>query len=406
MPREKKQHLKRRKDGRYCAVYKGIQFMAHSEEDALEMRRRFRESQGTRNGNNTVFEYAYNWLPIHKASVSANTYNAYALYLNKLVSKIGRMIIRDVTPSDIKDVYNLFIGKSESTIRKARMLYVDLWDCAIEDGFAESNPCRSKAARPHHGSSGSHRALSQEEDELILIHENKLRKAVLLMRYAGLRRGEVLAFDIDKNVDFERNIIIIESAIRFEGNKGITVEPKTSAGKREIPLLDILRSELKDQHGKIIQGKVTSSMWRSLWTQYIHSLETRINNCPQKRWFHRTADWIMEHQDEWREYLAIRKKSPSAAEEFRLREWKSVSIRPHDLRHSYCTMLRDAGVDLKLAVKWMGHSDEKMVLRIYDHPSEKRIQNAIENLNQSTFHMQNNMQTKPTNQEHNDNPSS
>ncbi len=40
-------------------------------------------------------------------------------------------------------------------------------------------------------------------------------------------------------------------------------------------------------------------------------------------------------------------------------------------------MLRDAGVDLKLAMKWMGHADEKMILKIYDHISDLRTAQAM-----------------------------
>ena len=54
-----------------------------------------------------------------------------------------------------------------------------------------------------------------------------------------------------------------------------------------------------------------------------------------------------------------------------------VTIRPHDLRHTYCTMLRDAGVDMKQAMIWLGHSDEKMILRIYDHAGERRAATSI-----------------------------
>lgn len=392
--REKKQHLTQRKDGRFKAVYHGMQFFGRTEAEALAAREEYKKAEirgDLWNDNLTVFDYALKWLPVHKASVAANTYNSYANYLNKLVSQIGKMKMSDVTPSDIKAVYNLFLGMSESSIRKARMLYVDLWDCAIEDGVVKSNPCRSKAARPHHGPSGSHRALSEEEDDLILTHENKLRLPVLLMRYAGLRRGEVMAFDIDRDVDFDRNIIIIREAVHFEGNKGKRGDPKTEAGKREIPLLDILKAELEGKHGPVLPMKMTTSMWRSLWSQYIHSLETVVNGCSQKRWFHKTNAWIESHPEESKLYLSLKKKSQAEAEKYRLAEWKSVTIRPHDLRHSYCTLLRDSGVDLKLAIRWMGHSDEKMILRIYDHPSSKRVKSAIENMN---FQVQNKVQGK------------
>ena len=55
-----------------------------------------------------------------------------------------------------------------------------------------------------------------------------------------------------------------------------------------------------------------------------------------------------------------------------------VSIRPHDLRHTYCTMLRDAGVDMHQAMIWLGHADEKMILQIYDHVTDRR---TLESLN-------------------------
>ena len=54
-----------------------------------------------------------------------------------------------------------------------------------------------------------------------------------------------------------------------------------------------------------------------------------------------------------------------------------VNIRPHDLRHSFCAMLMDAGVDIKQAMIWMGHADEGMILHIYDHVRENRTQKSI-----------------------------
>ena len=63
-------------------------------------------------------------------------------------------------------------------------------------------------------------------------------------------------------------------------------------------------------------------------------------------------------------------------------DWKEWTVRPHDLRHSFCVMLRDTGVDLKLAIRWMGHADEKMILKIYDHITDLRIQSAIKSINE------------------------
>jgi integrase len=70
-----------------------------------------------------------------------------------------------------------------------------------------------------------------------------------------------------------------------------------------------------------------------------------------------------------------------------------ISIRPHDLRHTYCArFLRDAGVDMKQAMLWMGHADEKMILRIYDHVGEKRTRDSIDRVEKLLIGMQNGMQ--------------
>ena len=52
--------------------------------------------------------------------------------------------------------------------------------------------------------------------------------------------------------------------------------------------------------------------------------------------------------------------------------WKEYWVRPHDLRHSYCTMLYDSGIDLKTAQKWMGHADQTMTPRVYTHLTAER----------------------------------
>ena len=74
------------------------------------------------------------------------------------------------------------------------------------------------------------------------------------------------------------------------------------------------------------------------------------------------------------------KVKKAEAESLRLADWKSFSIRTHDLRHSFVTMLCDANVEKDLAMKWVGHADEKMINRIYDHVSEYRKEKATKDV--------------------------
>ena len=391
MVNEKKRHLKKRPDGRYATKYHGIFFYGATEAEAINAREAYKAAELLNiqhpSSAPTVYEYALKWLPVHKASVSKATYNSYANYVQTLVQDLGDKPMDQVSPTDIKEVYNHFLNSSDSAIKKAQMLYRDIWDTAIEDRIVTVNPCRSKSAHPHKGTVGTHRALTKEEDELLLWAPARFSLGALTMRYAGLRRGEIMALDIDRDVDFKRKIITVREAVRFEGNAGVIVDPKTKAGKREVPLLKILEDRMKGQHGPIVQTKsgktVTSSAWRATWDHYIAELESYLNNCSGIRWYHLTKDWIKDHPKEYIKYQLLKKKDPAKAEELRLSSWKHVTIRPHDLRHSFCTMCRDNDVDIKLCIKWMGHADEKMILKIYDHENDDRAKKAVKRMNKN-----------------------
>ena len=51
------------------------------------------------------------------------------------------------------------------------------------------------------------------------------------------------------------------------------------------------------------------------------------------------------------------------------------------LRHSYATMLYDAGVDIKTAQRYLGHADIQTTLKIYTHLSEQKQAQSLEALN-------------------------
>ena len=54
---------------------------------------------------------------------------------------------------------------------------------------------------------------------------------------------------------------------------------------------------------------------------------------------------------------------------------------PHQLRHTYATMLYDAGVDLKTAQQMLGHRDIKTTMGIYTHIAENRKKESTKRLN-------------------------
>ena len=124
-------------------------------------------------------------------------------------------------------------------------------------------------------------------------------------------------------------------------------------------MLDGLARELEHISGLLCPSAsgelMTESAWSRAWDSYLYALGEKKNGC-SRRW------------------------AKSA--------WVPVVMRAHDLRHSYCTMLYDSGVDLKTAMLWMGHADQTMTMQIYTHLTEtrrKEAENALRSAQKASF---------------------
>ena len=139
-----------------------------------------------------------------------------------------------------------------------------------------------------------------------------------------------------------------------------TEEGKTENSIRQIPLFPPLRAVLEGRTGNLISSahgeRVNPTTWRTAWRSYVFCMETAINGM-QKRWYGKTR----EHK----KLLEEKKHLP---------DWISFDIVPYDLRHSFCVMCRsfDPPVEINTCRKWMGHSDLKMILKVYDSVDDGR----------------------------------
>lgn len=57
------------------------------------------------------------------------------------------------------------------------------------------------------------------------------------------------------------------------------------------------------------------------------------------------------------------------------------AISPHILRHTMCTRLAEAGVDLKTIQYIMGHTDVRTTMRVYNHVNQDRINIELKKIN-------------------------
>ena len=385
MPRQKKQQLKQRKDGRYCAVYKGIQFMGNTSDEALALRDAYKRKEQEGIGKvMTVGEYASSWLPIAFPEVRPNTYRGNATHIQKLVDVIGMEKLNGVTPTMVKRIYaEKYHGCSNSYIKAGRQLFCSMFDAAVADGYCRSNPARDKTAAPSKGKAVKERKFTPQHRQWIetLCTDHRCHAVVMAMLYAGLRPPEAKALKIERDIDFDNDLITLQEFAHIDVENGqkyaYTDTGKNDWAPRTIPLFKPLKDALKGKNGYLITSahgeKVTIQTWKVAWNSYKNSMETAINGC-HKRWYGKTK----EHQA----LLAAKKELP---------KWIEFDITPYTLRKAFCRWCRDNGVELNTCIHWMGHSDAQMILKVYDEVSDDRSAMQAERLNQM-LNMQNDMQ--------------
>ena len=372
--------LKQRSDGYYCAWYKGKQFLGKTEAEAKQKRNDYRYEceHGIEKPNPiTVFDLTESWLPVAKASVGKGTYNQYVSIMEKMTDFIGDKYVSSVSSADIKKVWSSYVGLSQSYIDKAKFLYKSFFQYAIDNRYCISNPMYSESSKPHKGKRGTHRCLTETEIKLIETVPHRVQAGAMFMLKAGLRRGEILAL---QKSDIHDDRIFVTKAICFVDNRPVEKSTKNESSERSVPLFaplkpfidSIVKLVLPDEKGKTCSETAFNRAWES----YMTDLSTAYNG-ERKRWYHLTKEWKQNHSEEYNHYLELKEKNKDEAEEYRLQGWTDIKFRPHDLRHTFVTVCRDKGIDIKICIDWCGHASEKMVLEIYDHPSSNREKNAV-----------------------------
>lgn len=376
MPRPKKQVLKKRKDGRYACRYHGQWFYSYDHDDCLKQREEFKKSIGK--VNYFLEDYAHEWFNLTYPNANPRTYETLNRHVKILCRYIGHISLGDVKPSDIKQVYSShYKTLSNDYIKQAKAIFCRLFDSAVSDGLIPSNPARDRSARPHKGTTGGHRAITDTEREWILTKclTHRTRPVVMAMLYAGIRPQEAKAMVIERDIDFKNNTVTVRQTAHTDPHNiqkyAFSDRGKTAKANRVIPLLPPLKSALEGQTGLLISSAhgepVTRATWANAWESYRNTMEREINGC-QRRWYGKTK----EHK----KLLSEGKPLPP---------WVSFTVTPYDLRHSFATMCRSMHppIEMHTVIKWMGHSDSTMILQIYDSVTDDRERSEGERLMKS-----------------------
>ena len=369
MPR---QQLAQRADGRYSCKFGDKRFYGNSSTAAQKKREDYVKEITLGYcpdlADTKFIDYALIWLKAYRAKCNKKQKRQYETMIKYAAENLGKEYLRMINATDIQLLFNTLEGMSASHIKKFCTTIRSIFRAAVQDGVIVRTP--ADLAKPPEGTNGEHRCLEQWEQKLIVetYNEHDFGPCAMIMMFAGLRRGEALYLDIDRDVDFEKKTITIRGAASFsDGNQAVETGGKTDAAQRVIPLNDHLAEALKDRHGLLLQKRDGSMMsltsFIRKYDSYIGFLEYKVNGC-HKRWYGKTK----EHKQLLREG----KKLPP---------WKDIKIRCHDFRVTFATMCYEADVPIKTLQRWMGHTDPTVLMKFYAKLTEEKEQYDIEKLN-------------------------
>lgn len=370
MPRKQN---KRRADGRiavqvylgmvdgkrkYKTVYGNTQ--KEADEAALQVKLALRKGIDVTADQDTFGEWARRWLKYKEADISASQYQSYEGYLKRLESLNG-MRISEIKTYDIQEIIdalaveNPHTGKptSKKTLGDVKITASQILRLAITNRVLDYNPADAVII-PKNAPQSHRRALTKEEQGWILNTPHKMQLAAMIMMYAGLRRGELLALTW-QDINLADRTITINKAVEFrKGIPRIKGSTKTNSGMRVVSIPEILAVYLSDQPKSSLlvfpstTGQIVSeSSWRVMWDDYLKEIDKRFGS-PK-----------------------VGKSSILTISHFTA----------HWLRHTYATMLYMAGVDVLTAKDLLGHSDIKTTLGIYTHLDAKFKIRSVDKLN-------------------------
>lgn len=305
----------------------------------------------------TTFEsWAWQWLDIYKdGTVSAGTYRDYELCINHLNDFFGHRPINTITPVIVQAFFKKKQDLSQSMVNKLRITANSIFETAVDNDLCYKNPMRNLG--PFKGKAVTEKHVyTQKQADIVanfaLSHPKGL--GIYLILKTGLRRGELMGIIPEKDFDFDRARLYMQRTVTdVKGYVNIKDGGKSKSATRVIPLAPDVVSALKNdirlhKPGYLFTGTRGSVMAPGSWAKYVYSA------------FLSDLDkYVLDQQLEDQSFPDI------------------PHLTPHELRHTYGTLLFKAGADPYTVQKIMGHSKLDTTMGIYVHDDIEDVEKKL-----------------------------
>lgn len=360
------------------------------------------------NANTPVKVWAVQWFQTYKIpkSMTPKSRRMYLEKLNKyILPAIGRYPLKQVTELHLQQILNASAGMSSSHLKKLRCVMRELFGKAYDLGYMTRNPASGLELPTC--SEGKRRSLTERERRAFwqICRDGQHRGCLFYqaMLLCGLRPGECAALQW-KHIHFDEARIYVEQA--KESGSNTTKDPKTKSGFRKVPIPPDLLKQFQQRRSLPLtpvflrqNGTAhTDDSLRAMWSSWKREMDRRmafdiVVSAYQAKTEQQTVEWLRHLDGDFSpEQLAKKVRSPLYRGPASIVTYRNklvlhgeppellASLVAYDLRHTYCTDLQKAGVDLKTASYLMGHADIQTTANIYSHTDDALVDVAAQKI--------------------------
>lgn len=277
-------------------------------------------------------ELAKYWYETKKEKITEGAWVNYQFTLNKLIDTFGDWYVDEIKPCHIDAFLEAAIDAelSKSYVRKLRSMMNQIMRKAEANKLADKNPVLLadrvcfKDSKVKVEEVDGHTALSFTEEEIkrlfSFLPHDKIGNAIRLMLVTGIRTQELLALE-PKHLDIENSALFVRQAVKLVGGKANVGSPKSLSSMRDVPLpssaICYAAMLVQQASGKyLIPGTMPDKPYNP--SSFRHAYYTRLKACGVRM------------------------------------------LSPHCCRHTYVSLMQNAGVDIETIKFLVGHSQVKM----------------------------------------------
>lgn len=298
-----------------------------------------------------------------KIYVKGNTYNGTYLQpvQNHLIPHFGNVPLDNILPIHVQEYVNQStkIYKPE-TVKKDVAVLSFIMQHAVENGLCKSNPV-TKSIRLPKIERADKTAYTQEQYDIAYEFAKNYPDglSIMLLLETGITRSELLGltwadFDPDRGIiHIRQGLVSYKDA--DEGCVTVSDGLKNEYRRRSIPIVEPeLLKRLREKPRQISYTVGETEIFVDT-THIFHSPEGKPYQ--PNNWNNRVFLRYMN---------ALVKAYPEIPK-----------LSAHELRHTRATLWIAQGVSPMMAARLLGHSDLKMLMRIYDHTDVETLRDAI-----------------------------